>query len=296
MNAEDYKSVDTIKQGLGSIARLGRAAAVHIALACQRAAASTISTDLKNNIQISVLLGAFDTGASEIMFEKDISNQAKPQIKGRGFIGFGNEIVETQTYFTQPEKDWVFDTDAYLTYENSVFQVQQYGHKLTEEEKQKIFAEPCWVKQVPLDQVDEEDDTVDESDLDDEITKLKKRHQNDDLDSIDDEDEDEEDNFDDDTNFDEEEWDEEEDNNEEDPTILTNNTNSGVDEFLDNIRRSEELAKSIEATVSTRDRVESAIDAVPQKKKIKLNFDKITSEEINKPTNKIKLNFNKKDK
>ena len=37
MNSEDYKSVDTVKQALGSIARLGRAAAVHLALACQRA-------------------------------------------------------------------------------------------------------------------------------------------------------------------------------------------------------------------------------------------------------------------
>ena len=37
MTAEDYKSVDTVKQALGSIARLGRAAGTHLALACQRA-------------------------------------------------------------------------------------------------------------------------------------------------------------------------------------------------------------------------------------------------------------------
>lgn len=64
MTSDDYKSVDTVKQALGSIARLGRAAAVHLALACQRASGSTISTDLKNNIQMSVLLGGFDDGAS----------------------------------------------------------------------------------------------------------------------------------------------------------------------------------------------------------------------------------------
>ena len=52
MTSDDYKSVDTVKQSLGSIARLGRAAAVHLALACQRASGSTISADLKNNIQI----------------------------------------------------------------------------------------------------------------------------------------------------------------------------------------------------------------------------------------------------
>lgn len=55
MTSDDYKSVDTVKQALGSIARLGRAAAVHLALACQRASGSTISTDLKNNIQIFLI-------------------------------------------------------------------------------------------------------------------------------------------------------------------------------------------------------------------------------------------------
>lgn len=121
MTSDDYQSVDTVKGALGSIARLGRAAAVHLALACQRASGSTISTDLKNNIQMSVLLGGFDDGASQLMFEKDISNLAKPEIKGRGFIGSGTQIIETQTYFTQPEKDWEFDTDQKLTYNNPVF-------------------------------------------------------------------------------------------------------------------------------------------------------------------------------
>lgn len=121
MTSDDYKSVDIVKQALGSIARLGRAAAVHLALACQRASGSTISTDLKNNIQMSVLLGGFDDGASQLMFEKDISQLAKPQIKGRGFIGSGNEIIETQTYYTQPENDWMFDEDQKLSYNNPVF-------------------------------------------------------------------------------------------------------------------------------------------------------------------------------
>ena len=84
MNSDDYKSVDTVKQALGSIARLGRAAGVHLALAAQRASGGTINSDLKNNIQMSCLLGGFDSGASTLMFEKDISNLAKPEIKGRG--------------------------------------------------------------------------------------------------------------------------------------------------------------------------------------------------------------------
>ena len=34
-----------------------------------------------------------------------ISNLAKPEIKGRGFLQSGNEIIETQTYYTQPEDE-----------------------------------------------------------------------------------------------------------------------------------------------------------------------------------------------
>ena len=33
MTSDDFKSVDIVKQSLGSIARLGRAAGVHLALA-----------------------------------------------------------------------------------------------------------------------------------------------------------------------------------------------------------------------------------------------------------------------
>ena len=95
---DDYKSVDTIKSALGSIARLGRASGIHLCLCCHRASGSTISTDLKNNIQMSVLLGGFDDGASCLMFEKDISNWCRPEIKGRGFVATGTEIVEMQTF------------------------------------------------------------------------------------------------------------------------------------------------------------------------------------------------------
>ncbi|MBQ8218281.1 MAG: hypothetical protein IJZ79_03155 [Bacilli bacterium] len=168
MTSEDYKSVDTVKQALGSIARLGRAAAVHLALACQRASGSTISTDLKNNIQMSVLLGGFDDGASQLMFEKDISQLAKPHIKGRGFIGSGNEIIETQTYYTQPENDWEFDDTQKLTYNNPVFteQCKRRGIKVEDLDK-------GWVPQHKIGEESEdeliEDDDLDEDDLDDDL-------------------------------------------------------------------------------------------------------------------------------
>ena len=94
---DDYKAVDTVKNAIGSIARLGRAAGVHLVLCCQRPSGSVISTDLKNNIQMSVLLGRFNEEISLLTFEKDISNQCTGII-GRGFVSSGNEIFETQIF------------------------------------------------------------------------------------------------------------------------------------------------------------------------------------------------------
>ena len=161
MTSDDYKSVDTVKSSLGSIARLGRAAGVHLALACQRASGSTISTDLKNNIQMACLLGGFDDGASQLMFEKDISNLAKPEIKGRGFIQSGNEIIETQTYYTQPDLDWEFDTDMLLTYNNPEFKKQCSKRNVDYD-----ALNTGWVEQKPYDaDIEDEDDDDDENTL-----------------------------------------------------------------------------------------------------------------------------------
>jgi hypothetical protein len=160
MNSDDYRAVDTIKQCFGSIARLGRAAATHLALACQRASGGTISSDLKNNIQMSILLGAFDSGASTLMFEKDITDLAKPEIKGRGFLQSGNEIIETQTYFIKPERDWVFDENLKMTYNNPVFLEQK-------EKRNEPINDSGWVAQYKLDSNEEEINLYNDLDSDD---------------------------------------------------------------------------------------------------------------------------------
>lgn len=163
MNSDDYKSVDIVKQSLGSIARLGRAAGVHLALACQRASGGTISADLKNNIQQSILLGGFDSGASTLMFEKDISNLAKPEIKGRAFMQSGNVIVEVQTYYTQPENDWVFDETQKETYLNPEYEKQKKKRKEVMDQTGFVDQHPITEKFDPT----EDDDDVSEDDFED---------------------------------------------------------------------------------------------------------------------------------
>jgi DNA segregation ATPase FtsK/SpoIIIE-like protein len=95
---DDYKTVDTIKNTMGSIARLGRAVGIHLVLCCQRASGSVIWSDLKNNCQMNILLGGFDKDASILTLNEDLSDYCRPDIRGRGFIGSGNDIIETQIY------------------------------------------------------------------------------------------------------------------------------------------------------------------------------------------------------
>ena len=56
------------------------------------------------------------------MVEKDISQLSKPEIKGRGFIGSGKEIIETQTYYTQPK-----NKNTVVLYKP--IELQQYSNK-----------------------------------------------------------------------------------------------------------------------------------------------------------------------
>lgn len=107
MNDSNFKLVNSIQSSLGSIARLGRAAGVSLCLATQRPSSNVINADLKNNIQMSCLLGDFDAGASSLLFEKDMSSLSKPEIKGRGFLKSGKDIHEFQAYWTERKKDFL---------------------------------------------------------------------------------------------------------------------------------------------------------------------------------------------
>lgn len=84
------------------------------------------------------------------MFEKDISNLAKPEIKGRGFLQSGNEIIETQTYYTEPENDWVFDETQKMTYDNPVYIEQK-------KRKHETIDDSGFTVPKKLDELDEEE-------------------------------------------------------------------------------------------------------------------------------------------
>lgn len=134
----DYKAVNSIKDSIASIARLGRASAVHLFLATQRPSSNVISNDIKNNIHQSVILGEFDAAISGLIFDEDISHKAKPEIKGRGFTKVGKEIFEFQSYLTNPEKDFVVKEKPEEQYEKKL---QGEEEPMLEIQKESPFAE-----------------------------------------------------------------------------------------------------------------------------------------------------------
>ena len=82
----------------------------------------------------------------------------------------GNEIIETQTYYTVPENDWIFDDTQKLSYNNPVFleQCKRKGIKIED-------LDTSWVTQHKIGEAepepDEDEDEIeeDEDDIDDEL-------------------------------------------------------------------------------------------------------------------------------
>lgn len=89
---------------LGEIARLGRAAGVHLVLATQRPDASVLRGELKNNLDCRIAAGRMDTTPSLMVLDSEAATRL-PKIKGRGVIRLGGDIETFQGYFA--EKEWM---------------------------------------------------------------------------------------------------------------------------------------------------------------------------------------------
>lgn len=65
----------------------------------QRPSGNVINSDLKNNIQMSTILGDFGSSESTLTLDDDYSALAKPEIKGRGFVKTGQDVIEYQSFY-----------------------------------------------------------------------------------------------------------------------------------------------------------------------------------------------------
>jgi hypothetical protein len=89
---------------IGNIARLGRAAGVHLVLATQRPDATVIKGELKNNLDVRIAAGRLDSTPSLMVLDSGAATMLPP-IKGRGIARIGAEPKMFQGFFA--EQDWI---------------------------------------------------------------------------------------------------------------------------------------------------------------------------------------------
>lgn len=105
---DDGKAKDALKgeasAAIGDIARLGRAAGVHLVMATQRPDATVIYGELKQNLSARIAAGRADTIASQMTLDNDQATRLPP-IKGRGYFQQHGAGEQFQGYFA--EQDWI---------------------------------------------------------------------------------------------------------------------------------------------------------------------------------------------
>jgi hypothetical protein len=102
IKSEEGKEQDEMKARIGillsSIARLGRAAGVHMVLATQRPDAKVLPGELKANLDARIAQGRMDTIPSMMTLDSDAATNI-PAIKGRAIFRDGQSTNEFQAYY-----------------------------------------------------------------------------------------------------------------------------------------------------------------------------------------------------
>ena len=89
---------------IGQIARLGRAAGVHLVLAMQRPDAVVLKGEIKANIDARIAAGRLDSTPSSMILDSGAATRL-PAIKGRGVARLGKDMEVYQGYFA--EQNWI---------------------------------------------------------------------------------------------------------------------------------------------------------------------------------------------
>jgi hypothetical protein len=92
-------------QVLGDIARLGRAAGVHLVLATQRPDATVIKGELKNNLDVRIAAGRLDSTPSLMVLDSGAATMLPTDFKGRGVARIGGDLKQFQGFFA--DQDWI---------------------------------------------------------------------------------------------------------------------------------------------------------------------------------------------
>lgn len=113
-NTEEGKNEDQLKGEaamiIGSIARLGRAAGVHLVIATQRPDATLISGETKANLGVRINCGNTDSNASSMILGNGEGARVKANPRGRLYMRIYSSGNHGQGLFAEPT--WI---DEYLT-------------------------------------------------------------------------------------------------------------------------------------------------------------------------------------
>lgn len=89
----------TIRKNIEDIARLGRSAGVHLALATQRADADVFGGEFKANFSVLAHIGRASHASSYVLLGNDNATKVAPSVRGRGYIQMLGAGEECQFYY-----------------------------------------------------------------------------------------------------------------------------------------------------------------------------------------------------
>ena len=90
---------------IGEIARLGRAAGVHLVLATQRPDAKVIYGEIKQNLAARYAAGRMGSTASQMVLDSDGATRIPGEVKGRAILSINGDEQPLQGYFA--EQTWI---------------------------------------------------------------------------------------------------------------------------------------------------------------------------------------------
>lgn len=102
---EAQSMVDEAQNIIGSIARLGRAAGVHLVIATQRPDAKLLPGELKANLPVRICAGSVDGTASGMILDSPEGTRVKSNPRGRAYVLNHQSGEHVQGFFAKAE--WI---------------------------------------------------------------------------------------------------------------------------------------------------------------------------------------------
>lgn len=106
--ADNFLRTECVRM-LEGIARLGRAAGIHLVLTAQRADHDVLTADLRSNLGVRIAVGKHNAHASELALGTEAAAHL-PTTRGRGLLSTHGRVEVFQSYYAEP--NWL---DEYLT-------------------------------------------------------------------------------------------------------------------------------------------------------------------------------------